>query len=237
VQLTEAGAAYATAIESAFNQIDTATAAVVEPQVASPLHVVTTAAFAVRWLGPRLGRLWQAHPDLDLRLHELGWRAEVDFDDTQVDLAVRIGEPERKDVESVLLMPGTIAPMCSPILLAGSVPLQRKEDLCHHKLLHGVDHGAWRDWFARAGMQAGDAARGPVFDDTNLIYSAALSGQGVGLLHTALTREERAAGQLVQLFDEVPGVDMGYYVVYPTRGRDNHRIVAIRDWLLEACRS
>lgn len=233
VRLTEAGGAYATVIENAFNQIDAATAGLIEPNVEAPLHVATTAAFAVRWLGPRLGRLWQACPDLDLRLHELAWRAEVSFDAPQMDLAVRVGEVEETGIESVPLMAGTIAPMCSPILLSGGSPLECTRDLRQHKLLHGADYAAWQDWFEQAGLDGRDAARGPVFDDTNLIYSAALSGQGVGLLHTALTREERAAGQLVQLFDDKARGEMGYYIVYRERGRDDPRIAAFRDWLLD----
>ncbi len=77
VRLTEAGSVYLPVIEEAFNQIHEATTTLVRARRDAPLHVTTTPAFAVRWLAPRLGRLWQEHPDLDLRLHEASWMTDV----------------------------------------------------------------------------------------------------------------------------------------------------------------
>ena len=230
VSLSRAGRVYLPVIEAAFDQIHAATAGVVGVGRGNALSVTTTPAFAVRWLAPRLGRLWSALPDLDLRLQQASWLAEVDFSTT--DLAVRIGGGDWPGLASVPLMPGTLTPMCASSLLENGPPLERPADLVHFKLLHLLDHRAWRRWFQLAGIEHADVERGPVFDDTNLIYSAAIAGQGVGLLHTALTRRELAARQLVRPFVIGSQNDLGYHVVYPPHAADNRLVAAFRDWLL-----
>jgi LysR family glycine cleavage system transcriptional activator len=232
VRLTPGGHTYLVAIEAAFDRIDAATTGLVAPDAEQPLHVTTTAAFAVRWLAPRLGRLWRAHPGLDLRLHEVPWLTHVDFNRTQVDVAVQVGPESAPGVQVIPLMAGTLAPMCSPMLLRDGPPLATPEDLLQYKLLHSHNYDPWRGWFQRAGMQAGELAQGSVFDDTNLIYSAALSGQGIGLLHTALTVEETRAGQLVQPFGAEPRDDLGYYVAYRASREHDPRVAGFRDWLV-----
>jgi len=237
VRLTDAGSTYLPVIEGAFNQIHGATEGLVRARSDSPLHVTTTPAFAVRWLAPRLGRLWRDHPDLDLRLHEVPWMTEVEPGGAEADLVVRIGPGTGPGVESVPLMPGTVTPMCSPRLLADGPPVERPEDLLAYRLLHGFSYGPWQDWFARAGIDDADVAHGPIFDDTNLAYSAALAGQGVGLLHTALTGEEIAAGQLVRPFAIGSQDDMGYFIVHPRTTSHEPRVARFRDWLLACANS
>ncbi|MDX1433244.1 MAG: transcriptional regulator GcvA [Gammaproteobacteria bacterium] len=234
VRLSGAGRTYLPVIEAAFDRIHAGTAEITGTRRGDALHVTTTPAFAVRWLAPRLGRLWQAHPDLDLRLHQAAWLSEVDFSVTHV--AVRIGSGKRPGLVSVPLMPGTLTPMCSPALLGAGARLERPADLVHFKLLHLLDYRAWRQWFELAGIDDADVERGPIFDDTNLVYSAAIAGQGVGLLHTALTRREVAAGQLVRPFADEGGDDLGYCVVYPPQVAANPLVAAFRDWLIAEAR-
>ena len=232
VRLSEAGSTYLPIIEGAFNQIHGATASLIRAAGDAPLHVTTTQAFAVRWLAPRLGRLWREHPDLDLRLHEAAWMTDVDPGTTGADLVVRIGKGNGAGSQSLPLMTGNVTPMCSPRLLAGGPALEHPGDLLKYGLLHSYSYGPWQDWFARSGVSNADVAHGPIFDDTNLAYSAALAGQGVGLLHTALTVDETAAGQLVQPFDAGPQDEMGYYIVIPTASSDEPRVARFRDWLI-----
>jgi LysR family glycine cleavage system transcriptional activator len=237
VRLTEAGSAYRPVIEAAFNQIRAATAGLARAKRNAPLHVTTTPAFAVRWLAPRLGRLWREHPDLDLRLHEAPWMTDVEPGSSGADLVVRIGKASGKGVESQLLMPGSLAPMCSPRLLEDGPALEHPEDLLAFGLLHSHGYGPWQDWFARFGVRDADVAHGPIFDDTNLAYSAALAGQGVGLLHTALTVDEIAAGQLVQPFEAGPEDDLGYYIAYSAASGQEPRMARFRDWLVAGVHS
>lgn len=232
VHLTEAGREYLAAVEGAFDRIDAATAGLAGARRNVPLQLTTTPAFAVRWLAPRLGRLWQAHPDLDLRLREAPWTSDIQPGRDGADVVIRIGEGRGAGTESVPMLAGTLTPMLSPRLLGEGPPLERPADLLAHRLLHSFGYAPWQAWLAAHGVEGAEISHGPVFDDTNLAYSAALAGQGVGLLHTALTAEAIAAGQLVAPFEAPPQPDMGYYIVYLSAHRQDPRVVCIRDWLL-----
>lgn len=232
VCLSEAGRAYLPVIEGAFNQIDAGTTRLLAARSAQPLNIRTTPAFAVRWLAPRLGRFWSRYPKLDFRLHESSWMAEKSPDEPQMDLEVRVGKPARPGVQCVLLMPGTIAPMCSPVLLREQPAPRSPRDLSRYWLLHEFDYAAWQRWFEHAGFGDVDIAHGPIFSDINLVYSATLAGQGVGLLHTALTRDEVTAGQLVQPFAIHDEEDLAYYLAFPAGRVDDPRVAQFRDWLL-----
>ncbi len=232
VRLTPAGSAYLPVIEGAFNQIHAATVNLAHTGDDAPLHVTTTPAFAVRWLAPRLGRFWREHPDLDLRLHEASWLSDVEPEPGRADVVVRIGEGRGAGLESLPLMPGTVTPMCSPRLLDDGPPVKRPEDLLAYRLLHTSSYALWQDWFERSGVRDADVAHGPVFDDTNLAYSATLAGQGVGLLHTALTVDDIAAGHLVEPFARGARDDMGYHMVYRSASRHDPRVMRFRDWLI-----
>ncbi len=230
VRLNARGRAYLPLVQGVFDQLHTGTATLLRATRDEALVVTAPPAFAVLWLAPRIGRLWSAHPDLGLRLTEMPWLEEVDF--TVTDVAVRVGDGHWPGLEVVPLLPGTVTPMGSPMLLESGHPLEHPEDLAHYTLLHAYDHGSWRKWFQSAGLEAADASRGPVFDDTNLIHSATLAGQGIGLLHTALTRKEQAAGLLVRPFEFGPQDDFSYYLVYPCESSSDPRITRFRDWLL-----
>ncbi|HEY5701413.1 MAG TPA: transcriptional regulator GcvA [Gammaproteobacteria bacterium] len=230
VRLNERGKAYLPIIRGAFDQIHAGTQTLLRSVTGDALMVSAPPAFAVRWLAPRLGNLWNVHPDLDLRLSEITGLDDIDF--ASADIAVRVGDGNWPNVEVIPLLPGTISPMCSPMLLAEGKKLERPQDLAHFKLLHAYNHNGWRQWIQQAGIDTVDVGRGPVFDDTNLIHSAVVAGQGVGLLHTALTRKELEAGLLVRPFELGPQNDLGYYLVYPSGAAQDRRIEQFRDWLL-----
>ena len=230
VRLNERGRAYWPVVRGAFDQLHSGTATLLRAARGEALVVNAPPAFAVRWLAPRLGRLWSAHPDLDLRLIEITGLDEIDF--SVADVAIRVGDGNWPQLEVVALLPGTISPMCSPMLLDEEHRLERPEDLTRFKLLHAYDHNGWRQWFRHAGVEGVDADRGAIFDDTNLIHSAVVAGQGVGLLHTALTRKELEAGLLVRPFELGPKDDLGYYLVYPPGAAKDPRVARFRDWLL-----
>lgn len=232
VELTEAGLSYLSVVESALNQIHSGTVALISSILEEPLKIVTPPGFAARWLAPRLGRLWKALPDMDLRIREIPSPFSVDFRRDQVDLCIQVGPEDRPGLDQVPLMPGTVTPMCSPMLLAqGFAPAERR-DLVNSKLLHQCDYEMWRLWFDSFGIRDVDIEHGPIFDNVNLIYSAVIAAQGVGLLHTALTREEKKAEQLIRLFPSDPDDDKGFYIVHPIDNRMAPKVVKFKNWLL-----
>ena len=146
-------------------------------------------------------------------------------------MAVRIGAKAGPGVKTVRLLGGTVTPMCSPTLLGDGPPLLSPQDLLQYKLLHAHEHRPWCEWFEDRGVADDAVAQGPVFDDTNRIYAAVLSGQGGGLIHTALVSEEIAAGLLVIPFPAESGGDMGYHVHFRSDDAAQPRVSEFLAWL------
>ncbi|MCG8491470.1 MAG: hypothetical protein MI743_07635, partial [Sneathiellales bacterium] len=61
--------------------------------------------------------------------------------------------------------------------------------------------------------------------------TAAVAGQGVGILTPALYREELARGQRYQPFDLVCDDGTGYWLVYPENRKNLPKIKAFEKWL------
>jgi len=68
LMLTEAGQAYLPSIRGAFRAISEATERLVPQGFAKALTVGVQPSFAVKWLLPRLNRLREMHPAIDLRI-------------------------------------------------------------------------------------------------------------------------------------------------------------------------
>jgi LysR family glycine cleavage system transcriptional activator len=229
VKLTDAGHALLPALTEAFDGMAEAVRRLGGGDGEGTLTVSLTPAFAARWLVPRLAGFQAEHPEIDVRLAPS--IALVDFARDEVDLAVRYGHGRWPGVKAERLLSLDTAPVCSPTLLAGPVPLRTPEDLKRHTLLHDDLGENWRRWLVAAGVSGVDPARGPKFGDENLLIQATLQGQGVAVAESALVAADIEAGRLVRPFDIVLPTAAGYYVVTPPRGAERRKVKAFRDWL------
>ena len=99
-------------------------------------------------------------------------------------------------------------------------------------LLHDEDDGgAWRHWFAAAGIADVDVSRGPRILESGLAIDAAIAGQGIALADDFLVADDLAHGRLVMLCDFALA-DSGYYLLTSGGTRPRRPIAAFRQWLL-----
>ncbi len=227
--LSEAGQALLPVLGDAFGRIGEAIEGLGRAGESGVLNVTLRPYFGMKWLAPRLGRFWQACPQIALRLHHS--IAPVDFAREEADLAVLWGRGDWPDVEAELLLGGELAPVCSPLLMAGAHPLRVPGDLRHHNLLHEESHELWPRWLTAAGAREVEPKAGTSIDDTNVRLEAAMDGQGVVLGWIPLLAEDLAAGRLVRPFD-LALEDYGYYVVTAPGGLARPKVRDFRDWLL-----
>jgi LysR family glycine cleavage system transcriptional activator len=68
-----------------------------------------------------------------------------------------------------------------------------------HRLLHDDDGTAWRNWFAAAGLGGYEKAKHLHFNDSSLVLTAALRGQGVALSAPIHIGPDLKTGRLVRL--------------------------------------
>jgi LysR family glycine cleavage system transcriptional activator len=61
-----------------------------------------------------------------------------------------------------------------------------------------------------------------------------LAGHGAGLLPAAIVALDIAEGRLVKLADAALLEDVAYYLVYPEANATRPKVVAFRQWILDA---
>ena len=232
LQLTDAGEQFHASIGPALDAIAEASELIRHPQSQRALTVSVTPAFATQWLVPRLGRFWQEHPDIELKLHHSVQL--TDFTD-DVDMAVRAGHQANwPGVEAELLMQLDLIPVCAPTLADGRRPPQTPAQLTDYPLIHEESYEDWQQWLLNAGVENVDARRGPLLGDSSATILAALNGQGVSLVRTAFASAHIDNGQLLAPFALSVRDVFCYFVVYPRGALANPAVSAFRDFLFHA---
>jgi LysR family glycine cleavage system transcriptional activator len=114
-------------------------------------------------------------------------------------------------------------------------PLKKPEDLLRCTLLHDLDRHYWQRWFWAAGHKDQGLLPGPLFEGFNLLHSAMLAGQGVGLAPTSILADDLKSGRLIRLFDIETLHEMAYYIVEPAAPRASRAkaIATFKSWLLD----
>jgi len=204
--------------------------------IRSGRHVTlsVSTAFAAYWMLPRLARLRQDHPQLDMRLQTTD--KDVDLGAEGISLGIRRGDGAWPNYESRLFMPEEIYPVCSPDYLAAAGAIETVADLPDHKLVHLEEPYRpvpdWRDWLGSRGIDAATTSEGLRLNDYALVLQAALDGQGIALGWQHLVQDLLAAGRLVRPVDDRMIGDQGFYVVWPRGLALAQDTLALRDWLL-----
>ncbi|HAP24682.1 MAG TPA: LysR family transcriptional regulator [Achromobacter sp.] len=230
--LTQAGRDYLPPIRNAFRQIADASRRVAVAADTGNLTISVTPFFASAWLVPRLKSFQQAHPEIDLQILTSG--ALVDFSRDSVDLAVRHGVGRYPGLRSYRVVSVEMVPVAAPPLVERLGMPERSDELTRWPQVHDVDRKGWSLWFQAQGINEVGIPRGPSFDDSGLLLSAVVAGQGAGLLPAAMVALDVAEGRLVMLAKPTHMETFAYYLVYPEAKHDNPKISALRDWILGA---
>jgi LysR family transcriptional regulator, glycine cleavage system transcriptional activator len=241
VVVTEAGRSYLARIANMLDQLAEATIDLQRRENANVLTISSAPSFVARWLIPRLSRLTDRHPGLDVRL--LTSLSRTDFAREQVDVAIRHAAKVDDELRSDLLMREEFYPVCSPELLTRNGGLRRPSDLSMHTLLH-IERVApipgrleWARWLAAVGCDCVEAERGLHFTHSHLALQAAVEGHGVALASSAFIADDLTAGRLVRpLGDLSVHGSYGFFVVCPPTTADREKVAAFRNWALEEAR-
>jgi LysR family glycine cleavage system transcriptional activator len=193
------------------------------------LRVSVIPSFAARWLLPRIGRFFAAHPEIDVDVSASN--AIADFKREDVDVGIRNGLGVWPGLHVEFVLDDIYFPVCSPRLAGGRLPA-RPSDLSRYTLLRS-EGDPWKPWFEAAGLDWPEPSRGPMYSDSSHTMQAAIEGQGIGLARTSLLGYDLRNGVLVRLFDiEVPAIRK-YFLVYPPRLADAPKLIAFRQWLFD----
>lgn len=204
------------------------------------LKVTVDPHFATKWLMRRVDNFRKLQPGIELRFEVSYEVREFDLDD--IDVAIRYGGGKYPGLIANRLFDNVVVPVCSPRLLKSGRPLSEPRDLLHHTLAHiewsrqGVTWPNWAMWMAAAGIHDYDDGRTVVFATSSDAVESALSGETVALADFAMIANDLSEGRLVRPFElsiRAPA-EFAYFLVYPKGSASDPRIIAFRDWLLEA---
>jgi LysR family glycine cleavage system transcriptional activator len=197
VELTTPGKRLASELAVGFSQIWRAVDAV-RGAPARRLRISVEPAFAARWLVPRFGRFTAAHPEIEVDLESSD---EVRTVGRDTDIAIRfLRSVSRKPMGRARRL-FTYAGF--PVIASGTRthrPRRRSDsDVLAYRLLHDDDGSEWRRWFAAAGLEGLDAAKHLHFNDSSLVLTAALRGQGVALTAPFYVLSQLRSGRLMRV--------------------------------------
>jgi LysR family glycine cleavage system transcriptional activator len=240
VVLTEAGQRFGRRIGELFAGIEEATRELSQNAAAEVLTISAMASFEVSWLIPRLGSLAAAHPEITVRV--LPESIPVDFASADIDLAIRYGGGHDPALVFERLLPRTIFPVCSPLLMAGPHPIRTLADLAvqtplHEELYLDIVDATWQGWLAAVGAPGLKLRPGSSFTYSHMALQAAKAGQGVALATTVLAGDDLAAGRLVRPLPQQVESDYPYWLIQRPSGPKRAKVKVFRDWIMaEAAR-
>lgn len=236
IELTEAGAALSPAVHQALNGIRTALEDLALTQ--STLTITTTPAFAALRLAPMLADFERRHPGLRTQLTASPELVDLRRD-RRVDVAIRYATGPHPGLTASPLLQETFAAFAAPGRFSPDAPLDRSPLIETRAAQPLMAKATWAHWglaWAQETGQAWDPNRLQVtrFDEEHYALQAALAGQGVALLSTALVGDTVARGWLAPLHPNIRLPGGGYTALCAPDRAGARKIRLFLAWLREA---
>ncbi len=237
IELTDEGRRLLAAVDPAFATVDLAISRLRGGALSGVVRLRTLPSFLATWLVPRLPKLMQRYPAIELQVEAED--SNRSLRDGDFDLAIDLNDGTYPGMQSTVLIEDEIFPVCSPALMRGRPPLTSPEQLEHYPLLH--DMTAWRgsppyaEWerYLRAiGAAHINVRRGYMFNRNHITIQCAIAGMGVTIARRTLTTNELASGQLVAPFAQTVRTGKRYCLVYSGGALDDRRVATVHDWIV-----
>ncbi|HEV7311431.1 LysR substrate-binding domain-containing protein [Sphingopyxis sp.] len=229
VRLSETGQRLLPAISNAFATMGDAFAALGSDE-ADVLTINAATSFGGAWLSARIGSFQLQYPELAVRMamsNDL-----VDFDASNVDVAIRIGKGVWPGLRADFLMRQYLAPIASPAFIEEH-DIREPADLLRVQRLAPNDSW-WADWFALAGVATPPvpSRRGIELDSQLQEANAVQAGFGVAMMTPLYWQGELASGRMVQPFDTLyVSKSSGMWLVHRDNRVGVRKIERFRGWL------
>ncbi len=231
VTLTTAGELYAEDVSRFMTDLIASTERLRSWVGPRQVTIAASTAVADMWLSPRLQRLEQAFPGLELRIHCENNFERLSFD--EFDFAIFFQASPRTDVKCVELGREELIPVSAP----GSAPLMEQRD----PVLISIDGAMrdwtdWADWFQDAGLMPPDRVRRWRLGEYRMVIDAAAKGLGTAIGWTWLIADMLAEGRLVPVHDHVFRARGSFYLMYPAHRHQRKIARAVAEWLIDSNR-
>ena len=201
-----------------------------EEEVFGELKVTATTGFGTLWLAPRLGKLYEKYPDLniDLMLDE----RVLDLPMREADVAIRMKEPSQADLIRKKLMAVNMRLYASKAYLENSPPIDSPADLSRHRLIcqnpNSPQVSAGKSLIHE--LLTNDVARLLTVNNYYGVLQSVLNDLGIGVLPDYLVED---FPELVRVLPDIESAEVPVFLAYPEELRQSKRIAAFRDFVQE----
>ncbi|UUV07491.1 MULTISPECIES: LysR family transcriptional regulator [Ruegeria] len=229
--LTEQGELLFDATSAMSKRLDAAAARIrdSEEEVFGVLRVTTTFGFGTLWLAPRLPKLYEQYPDLniDLMLEE----RVLDLPMREADVAIRMKEPSQADlVRKRLMTVQMVLYATQDYIESHGGMLQSLEEIKNHRLICQTPAAP------QVGAGAAMVRHLMTYNPASLLtvnnYFGVLQGVlhnlGIGVLPDYVTQD---FPHLVPILSDIEAADVPVYLAYPEELRHSKRVGAFRDFV------
>ena len=230
--LTEQGELLFDATKSMTKRLDAAAARIrdTEEEVFGNLRVTTTIGFGSIWLAPRLPKLFDKYPDLniDLMLEE----RVLDLPMREADVAIRMKEPSQADLVRKRLMDIRMQLFATPAYLETNGTPESLYDLARHRLICqnvGATQVSAGATLVRE-LMTYDVGRTLTVNNYFGVLQSVLSDLGIGVLPDYLQQD---FPNLIRVLPTVESNEVPVFLAFPEELRGSRRIEAFRDFVVE----
>ena len=223
--LTDAGRDFEVTVRDCVQRLELGLKRLEQYRKPNQVIVYTRPDFANNWLIPRLPRLREAHPALDIWL----FSNEQTFDPVrgEIHLAILPATSAHPGLDSRILFGDLLTPLCAPAL----GPIRSVAALLKRPLLHDERREDWSRWLAAAGAAETATVRGYNFGDSGALIAAARQGIGVALGSLVLAGDDLRAGHLSAPFRIAIPATADWVVAMTESARAKPKIQLFLDWL------
>ncbi|MCG6884386.1 MAG: LysR family transcriptional regulator [Silicimonas sp.] len=230
--LTEQGELLFDATSAMTRRLDTAEARIrdSEEEVFGELRVTTTTGFGSLWLAPRLPKLYEKYPDLniDLMLEE----RVLDLPMREADVAIRMKEPSQADLIRRKLMSVQMRLYATPDYLEKRGVPEKIEDIAHHRLICQNIHATQVSAGAQLVQEllTHDVRSTLTVNNYFGVLQAVKAGLGVGVLPDYVIED---FPEIQRVLPEIESNEVPVFLAFPEELRQSRRIAAFRDFVTE----
>ena len=223
LELTAMGKNYLPTVRDAFQTLGRGTRMVMDGSLKATLEVQCNLTFSVRWLAPRLHRLYRQHPNIRLNITTTIWEPMGNVEDADVEIRfLASAEPPEGFVR---LTHDTFYPVCAPDY---AVTL---DEISSHRMFYCT--GMLTTWQAWA-EQAGFTGKAPAITHSQILafgLQAAESGAGLVMGHDCVVGDAIEDGRLVRPFEEVVPMQEAYYIGINPNAQRRDDAQALVNWM------
>ena len=238
IRLTEAGEHLYNEVSISLERILQIAREVNREPAAALVTLSISTAFANYWVIPKLTRLHNSHPDIDLRLQVVD--RDLDLEHEKVSLGIRRGRGNWTGYQSSSIAREELLAVASPSYLATHGVPSSIEDLKRHQFVHLEEpfrpRPQWRDWFQSFDHDFVDKGEGLRLNDYALVIQAAMAGEGIAMGWRHVVDSLITARLLVPVLAQSWITGEEFHLIWSDKTTLSESAQQVRDWMIEEAR-